>query len=311
MIGKPIAAQFLRRGAAVRTLLRWSGYALAALLILALGAAGFVYAASERTARTVYDVPLNVIAVPADSAAIAEGRRLALIRGCYDGCHGKGADGGVFFDQPMLARLVAPNLTRIVAEQSDTELERVIRQGVRPNGRSTIGMPSAMYYHLTDEDLGAIIAFLRSLPPTDGPATVISLGPLARLGVVLGQYEPQVRMIDRSVPRARAHQLDDTVAHGRYLALTSCTECHGGDLRGSRDGGTPTLAIAAAYSPDAFARLMRTGIALGDRELTLMASVARGRFSHFTEGELTALHAYLKTLAAADTQPRLERPTDP
>jgi mono/diheme cytochrome c family protein len=287
----------------VRKLLRWSSYALGAILVVLLAAAGFVYAASESTARTVYDVPLTPFAAPAESAAIAEGRRLALIRGCYDGCHGRAADGGVFFDQPMLARLVAPNLTRVVAEHSDAELERVIRQGVRLNGRSTVGMPSAMYYHLTDEDLGAIIAFLRSLPPTDGPTTEVHLGPLARIGIVLGQYEPQVRMIDRSVARPSARDLEDTVAFGRYLALTSCTECHGGDLRGTPDGNTPSLAIAAAYTPESFARLMRTGTALGDRELKLMASVARGRFAHFTDDEVTALHSYLRTLAAADTQP--------
>jgi mono/diheme cytochrome c family protein len=287
----------------VKRVLRWAGYALAVLLIVALGTVGFIYAASERTARAVYDVPVTAFAAPADSTAIAEGRRLALIRGCYDGCHGKAADGGVFFDQPMLARLVAPNLTRVVADHSDGELERVIRHGVRKNGRSTIGMPSAMYYHLTDEDLAAIITFLRSLPPTEGPATEIRLGPLARLGIVLGQYDPQVKMIDRSVPRPRAHELGDPVAHGRYLALTSCTECHGGDLRGSRDGSTPPLAIAAAYSPEQFAHLMRTGIALGDRELNLMASVARGRFAHFTDAEVAALHAYLQTLASADVQP--------
>jgi mono/diheme cytochrome c family protein len=287
----------------VRKLLRWSGYVLAGLLIVALGAAGFVYAASERTARAVYDVPLTAFTAPVDTASIAEGRRLALIRGCYDGCHGKAADGGVFFDQPMLARLVAPNLTRVVAEHSDAELERVIRQGVRLNGRSTIGMPSAMYYHLTDEDLGAIIAFLRSLPPSEGPATEIRLGPLARVGIVLRQYEPQVRMIDRSAPRSRANELDNAVAYGRYLALTSCTECHGLDLRGSPDGLTPPLAIAAAYAPDEFAHLLRTGVALGGRELDLMASVARSRFAHFTDAEVAAVYAYLQTLAAVDTQP--------
>lgn len=80
--------------------------------------------------------------------------------------------------------------------------------------------------------------------------------------------------------------------------------CHGGDLRGSPDGSTPALAIAAAYTLDEFARLMSTGVALGDRELDLMARVARGRFAHFTDDEVAAVHAYLQTLASADTQPQ-------
>jgi mono/diheme cytochrome c family protein len=204
----------------------------------------------------------------------------------------------VFFDQPMLARLVAPNLTQVAATHTDTDLERVIRQGIRQDGRSTVGMPSAMFYHLTDEDLGRIIAFLRSLPVTDGPPTEIRLGPLARVGILKRLYEPQVAMIDRAVARPTAVELTDPLAFGRYLALTSCTECHGSDLRGSPGGDTPALAIAGAYTPEEFVRLMRTGVARGDRELGLMSGVARSRFAHFTDAEISALHAYLKSLSS-------------
>lgn len=203
----------------------------------------------------------------------------------------------MFFDQPMLARLVAPNLTQIAATHTDADLESVIRQGIRQDGRSTVGMPSAMFYHLTDEDLGRIIAFLRSLPVTDGPSTEIRLGPLARVGILKRLYEPQVAMIDRTVERPTAMELTDPLAFGRYLALTSCTECHGGDLRGSPGGDAPALAIAGAYAPEEFVALMRTGVARGDRELGLMSGVARSRFAHFTDAEISALHAYLKSLS--------------
>jgi mono/diheme cytochrome c family protein len=202
----------------------------------------------------------------------------------------------VFIDQPLLARLVAPNLTQVVAQYSDAELERVIRHGVRRNGRSTLGMPSSMFYHLSDQDLGAIIAFLRSAPVTEGPATEISLGPLARLGLVLGKYHPQAELIDHDAPRLAVRDTSDHITFGEYLALTSCTECHGLDLQGNPDGPTPNLGIAATYSEEGFVRLMRTGKALGDRELRLMSDVARGRFSHLTAGEMKALHTYLSTL---------------
>ena len=43
---------------------------------------------------------------------------------------------------------------------------------------------------------------------------------------------------------------------------------------------------------------MCTGKPLGDRELDLMKEVAVGRFSHFTDREIDALHRYLQTLAA-------------
>ena len=41
---------------------------------------------------------------------------------------------------------------------------------------------------------------------------------------------------------------------------------------------------------------MRTGKALGDRELPMMSPVARGRFAHFTDGELNDLQVFLRQL---------------
>jgi cytochrome c553 len=277
-------------------MLKWLGLGVGTLTVLALGAAAFVYLLSEQMIRRTYDLPLSSIALPTDSIVVTEGQRLATVRGCYNGCHGERLDGGVFIDQPLLARLVAPNLTRVVAQYTDAELERVIRHGVRRNGRSTLGMPSSMFYHLSDQDLGAIIAFLRSAPVTEGPATEISLGPLARLGLALGKYHPQAELIDHDAPRLAVRDTSDHITFGKYLALTSCTECHGLDLQGNPDGPTPNLGIAATYSEEGFVRLMRTGKALRDRELRLMSDVARGRFSHLTAGEMKAVHTYLSTL---------------
>jgi cytochrome c553 len=283
----------------MRGILKWLGIALAALVILALGAMAVIYLASERIVRKTYDVPLSSITLPTDSFALAEGQRLATVRGCYNGCHGERLDGGVFIDHPLLARLVAPNLTQVVAQYTDAELERVIRHGIRRNRKSTLGMPSSMFYHLRDEDLGAIIAFLRSAPVTEGPPTEIRLGPLARLGIVLGKYNPQAQMIDHDAPRVTVGDSSDHIRFGRYLALTLCTECHGLDLRGNPDGSSPNLVVAATYSEEGFTRFMRTGKASGDRELRLMSDVARGRFSHLTDREIRALHGYLSTLGSS------------
>ena len=60
----------------------------------------------------------------------------------------------------------------------------------------------------------------------------------------------------------------------------------------------PDLRIAASYSLEQFTHLMRTGKASGNRELKLMSSVARNRFSHFTDDEIQAQHSYLVARAA-------------
>ena len=144
-------------------MLRWLGIVLATLVGLAIIAYAALYLLSERVLHRTYAVPTLSVSVPSDSASVIEGRRLATIRGCYGDCHGKEAEGAVMFDKPMIARIVAPNLTAAVRKFSDTELTNIIRNGVRPDGRSMLVMPSETFVQLTDEDLSRIIAFLKSL----------------------------------------------------------------------------------------------------------------------------------------------------
>jgi mono/diheme cytochrome c family protein len=277
--------------------LRWLRLGLVWLFALVIVASAVVYLLSERLVRRRYDEPLVAIAVPTDSLSISEGQRLATLRGCSGGCHGSEIEGGVFIDEPLLARLVAPNLTASVRTYSDAELARIIRRGVRPDGRSVVGMPSAMFSPLTDADLGRIIAYLRSLPPQSGPGREVRLGPLARVGIVTGQYSPAAFWVRRADSVARNYpQPGDSTAAGAYLARTVCTECHGLELKGGKS--TPDLRIVAGYSLEAFTTLLRTGTPAGNRKLTLMRRVALGRFSHFTDAEIGALYSFLRARAA-------------
>ena len=280
----------------MRRILRWLGYGAVGVLALVVLFAGYVYTASGLVLRRTYHADAHPVVVPNDSASIAEGARLARIRGCYGACHGN-ADGQVF-DEPFLAKGAIPDLTRLASEYDDAQLELVIRHGIKPNGRSVIEfMPSEMFSHLDDEDLGAILAFLRSLPPANGPAGGIHFKPLARTFIALGRMGFAASKLKEPVVHP-APDRSDPIAFGRYLALTSCTECHGNDLSGG--GGmlaAPDLRIAAAYSVEQFTRLMRDGVPLDGRELGLMGSAAKGRFSHFTDEEIGALHAYLRARA--------------
>jgi mono/diheme cytochrome c family protein len=270
------------------------GIALTAVAVIGYGV---LYATSERMMARIYDVPLSDYAAPTDVASLAEGERLARIRGCI-GCHGMEMEGYLFLDDPWLARIVAPDLTLMAQEYSDAELERVIRKGVRRDGRTVWVMPSPMFAHLSDDDLNAIIAYMRSVAPHGGPATEFRLGPVGRLGVVLGQFPPLADEIDSDV-HPLAPDRADPMALGRYLAMTTCSECHGADLHGAPDGSTPPLNIVAAYAPDPFRRLMKDGIGIGDRELGLMTNVSLDRFSYFTDDELHALHTYLQSMTLA------------
>jgi cytochrome c553 len=221
-------------------------------------ACGVVYALTERIIHRTYREPLVAIAVPADTGAIAEGRRLARLRGCSGGCHGTEIEGSVFMDAPLLAKVVAPNLSVAVRRYSDAELVRIIRRGVRPDSRSVVVMPSEMFSGLSNGDLGKIIAYLHSVPARPGPGREVRLGPLARLGLVLDKYQTAAQLVRRADSLVSAYPAPgDSTAAGAYLARTVCTECHGLDLRGGEKA--PDLRIAASYSTEAFTRLLRTG----------------------------------------------------
>ena len=95
----------------MKRLLRWTGIVLASLVGVAIAAYAVLYVLSERILRRTYERPAISLSIPSDPASIAEGRRLATVRGCFGACHGKTGEGAVMFDQPIIARLVSPNLT--------------------------------------------------------------------------------------------------------------------------------------------------------------------------------------------------------
>jgi mono/diheme cytochrome c family protein len=273
----------------MKRILKWTAITVVSIVAVLLI---LIYGVSEYRLRQKFDIALAPIDVPTDPAGLDRGRHVFRTRGC-EGCHAAGLKGSVFFDQPMLARLVAPNVVRAIKGYSDAELARLLRHGVRPNGRGVAVMPSSVFYHLDDADLGALIAYLRTLPDKGGsdtlPATSLRL--LARVGVVTGKYNLEPVEITHDAPRAPNGP--DAVARGRYLAKSTCTECHGQALDGTEE--TPDLSVVAGYSPSEFARLMREGVPRDGRKLKMMGDVARARFVDFSDEEIGALYAYLST----------------
>lgn len=271
----------------MKRILKWTAFVLASIVVVALLA---IYGVSEYRLRQKFDIAATPISIPSDSASLARGQHVYKTRGC-EGCHGPGAAGQVLADEPFLARLVAPNVPAAIRGYSDADLARLLRHGVRPNGRGVAVMPSAMLYHLDDGDLSALIAYLRTLPVSEStpPLPATSMRLLARLGLTIGQYKLEPLNVVHDA--ARAPNGPDVAAQGLYLAMTACTECHGQRLEG-RDG-SPGLSIVAGYSASEFARLMREGVPKDGREMPMMGPTARNRFANFTADEVAALYGYL------------------
>jgi cytochrome c553 len=257
---------------------------------------GIVYAASSTILRRKHEVPLVAAPPRGGTAEVPEGRRLAVLLGCLEGCHGRQGEGTVLVE-PGLFRIGTPNLGRVVPEYSDAELVRLLRFGVRRDGTSPLLMPAGTFFPLADADLARLLAFLRSLPSAAGPAQEPprELSLKARLGIVLGMFPTSAGEVDPSRPRWGELPRTTPYERGRYWASITCSECHGLDLRGEEFEGSPSLAIvAAAYGLDQFRHLLRTGEPVSKRDLGIMSEVARDAFSSFRDDEIDDLYLFLK-----------------
>jgi mono/diheme cytochrome c family protein len=219
------------------------------------------------------------------------------------------AGGLVVLDIPVM-RAVAPNITPDVATGigawSDAEIARAIREGVRPDGR-VLGppMPFGLYRGLADEDLAAIVAYLRTVPPVTNAVERSTYSfPLPE------SYGPPVGQV-------QAPGRSDPVAYGAYLAgpVGHCIECHtpAGE-EGHPDfahrlgwGGfeipgpwgvsvTPDITPTAlgAWSDAEIVRAITTGVSRDGRQL--MPPMAYAYYAGIAPDDLAAIVAYLRTL---------------
>lgn len=209
-------------------------------------------------------------------------------------------------------RTVAPNLTPDpetgAAQWSDDEVARAIREGIGRDGRAIFPMMpySAAYRLISDEDVAAIVAYLRSAQPVRNPLPPTQVKfPVNYL--IRTVPEPLTEAVRGPDPQA------DPVKRGKYLASIGCG-CHvandqQGPIRGLEYGGGELLKgpwgeVSSAnimpdptgirYYDDAlFIQAMRTGYV---RARKLSSIMPFGEFANLTDDDLKALFAYLRTL---------------
>lgn len=275
--------------------LRYLGRTLAAVgagLVVAVAA---LYLHTERLLVVAPASPAGGwLSLPPGDAA--EGGRLAQVLGCT-ACHGSDLGGAVFVEIPWTARIVAGNLTRARSRYDTDGLLRLLRTGAKADGRLALVMLSHAFQRLRDDQVADLDAWLRAAAPVERQLPATWLGPLARLDVLLGHYDLDAMRADP--PESPAVLADRLGADpGRHLAQVVCGECHGTDLLGYPEDGTPGLQVARAYSAGEFRRLLRDGVTKGGGESAsgLMSSVARYRFGALHEGEIDALKDYLDRL---------------
>jgi len=94
-------------------------------------------------------------------------------------------------------------------------------------------MPAEEYNKISDEDLGAMIAYLKALPQVDNELEDSSLGPLACIIATFAGGLIPTSLIDHEAPREPSPAVGVTAEYGEYFAEV-CIVCHGTRLSGGR-----------------------------------------------------------------------------
>lgn len=259
----------------MRKTLKWIGIALGSLiglLAIALIVLNFVGSAK---ANKVYEIAGETVTIPTDAAAIQRGQHVAIIYTCTN-CHTANLGGELGFVVPGMVSIPTPNLTSgaggIAPLLSDEDWLRAIRHGVGHDGRGLLIMPAQGFNALSAADLGALIAYLKSVPPVDNQLPERRIELLGRLMMAVGLFPaPAVEKIDHTSPPGELPMAGVSIASGRYLTRT-CLECHGANLNGAPFGPpgqevpSPNLTPGgelAGWTEEQFFTTIRTGFTPG------------------------------------------------
>lgn len=303
-------------------ILKWTGVLLFAGIVCLFVAGSVLY-------NKKYGAPFPDIHASADSLVINRGKHLVLSTAHCVECHFKPEDslkvvsgeevalagGGFPFKFPG-GTFYAPNISSDketgIGNLTDGEIARAFRYGVKHDG--TVLIPAMEYQNLSDEDLTAIISFLRTLPAVNYkvPENDFNILGKAILAFIIRPAKP------KTAPQVTVIA-DTTIEYGRYIAesVSSCRGCHtersqntgeyiGEELAGGLVEpvpGDPTkLLVAPNLTPDPktghlynwtfeqFENRFRQG------KLIPQSIMPWGQFKHMDETELLAIWKYLHSV---------------
>lgn len=274
---------------------------VAAVALIVLGGIVMGQQVDERLSM-VYEIPVETIEIPTDQASIERGMHLVdTVLFCKE-CHGDDLGGKLQFNDPLTGRIAATNLTSgiggIGSNSTDGDWVLAIRHGIDRNGKPLIEMPSESFYFLGDDDLGAVIAYLKDLVPIENELPERQLGPFYQLSILSNPSLIPAEVIDHDGVRPPSPEPGATVAYGKYLA-TACRICHGPALSGGPGAGSGLNLRAEGNLPDwseaEFVTALRTGETPRGEDLDPRL-MPWERVGDLTDDELHAIWLYLQTL---------------
>lgn len=261
-----------------------------------------------------FDVPIAAINIPSDEASIARGEHLVTAIAHCGYCHGPDLGGTIFADKPGTEGvIVAPNLTSgeggIGNEYSSDDWVAAIRHGINLEGRSVMIMPSLFFAHLSDTDLGAMIAYLQSIEPVDNVLPETKPGPMIFALIGAGPFLEGLSayQVDHEAAFPSAIPEGATSEYGAYLVeIGQCRACHGTQLAGGQVSRSAPFGHnltpggeLAGWTLEDFTKVLRTGIHPTGREID--PYMPWEFFRNMSDLEIEALWIYLQSLEALPT----------
>lgn len=288
----------------LKKILKWTGITIGSLLVLAVIFYAAIYVKTEARINKVYDVKLQALVIPSDSNAYRQGKHIAENRGCL-GCHGDNLSGGrAFADaQSPIGTLYAANITRGKGGImfTDEDWIRVLRHGLDQQNKSVWFMPSHEVCHISNQELAALISFVKQQPPVDKTTPAKSLKPLGRILTFFNKFPLlPAEMIDHNAVYKDTVQVAVTPEYGRYLA-TTCKGCHGPDFKGGpahneKEPAIPDITAAGPvghWKEADFITTLRTGKTPEGKQLS---DAMPWKVFTYTDEELKAIHLYLQQM---------------
>lgn len=288
--------------------LKWIGIGLGSLVGLLLVVGGILFLMGNARLNKTYDFPTSDLEIPTDAESIAYGKH--RVESLCAGCHG--ADlGGLenWFDGGPLGTIDSANLTSgeggIGDEYSTEDYVRAIRHGIDQDGKPIFMVAVVSTAYLSDEDLGSIIAYVKTVPPVDRVLAGKKFTPLAKILLAAGvlpnlPVEEVTHEVHVSAPERGA-----SVEYGEYLVnINDCRLCHGPELNGGPFPDPTITKISPNITPggelafwteEQFINTIRTGVTPSGHELDPELMPWK-EYRNFHDYELQAVWLYLQSL---------------
>ena len=286
------------------------------LLVLLALVSGLLVLLARQGGLEPFQVPTEGASPRLSQDAIERGRYLARLGNC-DGCHtmqgGVELAGGRAFRTDygvVYSTNLTPDPDHGIGTWSVEEFRHTMRHGVSRNGVLTPVFPYASFRHLTDQDLDALLAYLRTVPASNAPRVASELSFPANLpGSMLAWRLLYFR------PLSVQPAVDVTLARGAYLVngIGHCATCHaargpfasptdGNQLGGARNAGwfAPGLHGQGLkrFAEGDLARYLKGDAPDSVGGYGLMADVIARNLQHLTDDDARAIEAWLRALPA-------------